>query len=568
MTQPTPQNEPITQRSPLVRFIRWLFTPRILGRLFFCVIALVTLLLLFLTVERFRGQHQWDAFLASMKAKGIPTDYESYIPRPVPDDQNFANIPFFKPYFDFVPGTQKWRDTNAINLSQQRSEASYELARAMGYEISGKMGLWPKGVRTDFLKMIEPRAPHPKTSEERPFPPIPQSLQERYGVKGGTHPEAGPALKDSHQAAQLVRDILKESFDPLAEEVRNASSKPYCRFNIYYENDIVCAILLPHLAKIKGLAQRLAWRASAELELGDPKAAFDDALLIFYLRDTIANEPILISYLVRAAIQQIGNQVVWEGLAAHQWSAAQLDQLDRGLEKTHLTEEGYQALLGEMAMGIRLADQVSHLPHSDSAWRDAGLDIPPAGLYFIPSGWFLMEKANYGRGFERLVSPMRVWLDTTHKTGAAAGDDGLKAFQTMLNDVGQVEQSIGGVSFKAILEHRVFQSMMLPALANCLQKAAYAQTTVNFLRIAFALEKHHLAKGQYPESLQGLETSAGGPVPLDLITRQPYKYRRDHDHGYTLYSIGWNAVDDQGKPGTTKTGEITQKEGDWVWRIP
>ena len=53
----------------------------------------------------------------------------------------------------------------------------------------------------------------------------------------------------------------------------------------------------------------------------------------FRLADSIRTEPFLISHLVRIAILQITLQPVWEGLAEHRWSDAQLAELDSELAK-------------------------------------------------------------------------------------------------------------------------------------------------------------------------------------------------------------------------------------------
>lgn len=55
-------------------------------------------------------------------------------------------------------------------------------------------------------------------------------------------------------------------------------------------------------------------------------------------------------------------------------------------------------------------------------------------------------------------------------------------------------------------------------------------------------------------------------LPHDVITGEPYKYRRTDDGQFVLYSVGWNEKDDGGVPGTTYFSNETH--GDWVWRYP
>jgi hypothetical protein len=79
------------------------------------------------------------------------------------------------------------------------------------------------------------------------------------------------------------------------------------------------------------------------------------------------------------------------------------------------------------------------------------------------------------------------------------------------------------------------------------------------------LERYRLANGQFPETLEALAPRFISRAPNDVITGQPYKYRRTDDGQFILYSVGWNEKDDGGVPGKTLF-DLTQ--GDWVWSYP
>src|SRR5439155_7374536 len=88
-----------------------------------------------------------------------------------------------------------------------------------------------------------------------------------------------------------------------------------------------------HLARIKDVVPRLKLKACAELAAGHSENAFEDVKLMFYAADSMKEEPILISYLVRLACLQIAIQPVWEGLAEHRWSDSQLQELQSRLQQ-------------------------------------------------------------------------------------------------------------------------------------------------------------------------------------------------------------------------------------------
>ena len=54
-------------------------------------------------------------------------------------------------------------------------------------------------------------------------------------------------------------------------------------------------------------------------------------------------------------------------------------------------------------------------------------------------------------------------------------------------------------------------------------------------------------------------------LPNDLITGEPYKYRRADNGQFVLYSVGWNEKDDGGTPGERL---YDSRDGDWIWDYP
>ena len=83
------------------------------------------------------------------------------------------------------------------------------------------------------------------------------------------------------------------------------------------------------------------------------------------------------------------------------------------------------------------------------------------------------------------------------------------------------------------------------------------QSSIHLALVACALERHRLAHGTYPETLDALVPRFIGRLPHDIIGGQPLKYRPGPGDRFTLYSVGWDEKDDGGKPGD-----------DWVWTQP
>ena len=122
------------------------------------------------------------------------------------------------------------------------------------------------------------------------------------------------------------------------------------------------AILLPHLAPAKGCVLVLRLRALAELEAGQSESALADISLALRLTEKFRSEPFLISHLVRIAMLHITEQAVWEGLAEHRWTDAQLSELDQQLAALDFVADYQRAMRAENAWLAALMDFLRHHP--------------------------------------------------------------------------------------------------------------------------------------------------------------------------------------------------------------
>jgi len=83
-------------------------------RYFFAFIALLGVVGLFYFEENWRGPRAWQKYKGEREAKGERFDPSAFVPPLVSPEENFAMTPLLAPLFDFIPGTQKWRNTNAF----------------------------------------------------------------------------------------------------------------------------------------------------------------------------------------------------------------------------------------------------------------------------------------------------------------------------------------------------------------------------------------------------------------------------------------------------------------------
>ncbi len=524
----TPVSSSAPTRFPtFARFKKWLFSWRTIRRCLIVLVGFVTLIALFYTEESWRGKRAWDDYRSRLAVQGLQMEMKAYVPPPVPDDQNFAMTPFLAPLLDFnpkplQPNQAAWRDTNGFN-------------RASGFA---------QEVPFDPAKGI--------------FPDFSQNLDFQYLLahiagmsKSNTSASAFPSRADA--AVEVLRVFA--SYQPVLDELRTASKRPYSRFNIEYDAEDPATILLPHLAVVRRIGMTLAYRASAELATGKTDAAFDDVELMIYLANSVQNEPILISHLVRVVSFNQVTRVIRDGLAGQHWSDGQLQRLQTQLEGLTLLKDLERPMNAErMAFG----DATMELVRQHHVNYFAGvLGINPGSfgniMWLFPTGWTYFEEMNYDQMFEDQIKPgydPRAGRVHPHEIEAAS----LRV--TDLLNIGTVSR---------IWHHRLFASVMLPATANIVQKSAAAQTAVDEAALACALERYRVAHGKFPVTLTALTPDFVATIPNDVITGEPLKYRLD-GNVFTLYSVGWNETDDGGKiaaPAQRELFDATQ--GDWVW---
>ena len=496
-------------------------------RLLLGLACLAGLIVLFYAVEDIRGRLAWRQFKPQWEAKGEKFDVAAFIPPPVPDDQNFAMTPVVSTTYGQV------LDRNGHHISPPNTNVVNRLQMPLDSGDGGPtngIGNWQKAISSN----LEPWQRYYRELSLKtnlfPVPPQPQTL-----------------------AADVLLALSK--YDSTIEELRRAAALPASRFPLNYDCEEPAAILLPHLAPAKGCVVILRLRSLAELETGQSEPALADISLALHLTEKIRSEPFLISQLVRIAMLQITVQPIWEGLAKHRWTDAQLSELDQQLAALDFVADYQKAVRAENAWQAAETDFLRHHPNqlANMDFYDLGegrsTRFPDLPAQLIPSGWFYQNKLRGSKFILEQFLPIGdVRQQTISPTLVKQADEALRTMRrTPYSMLGQ---------------------MFLPGLTNTPRKFAWAQAAVNLARTACALERFRLAHGKYPEALDALAPQFIAKVPHDPIDGQPVHYRPTDDGQFTLYSVGWNEKDDSGIVALTKGGSVDLDNSDWVWRYP
>ncbi len=582
--------------SRLWRCLRWLL---------FAPLALATFIALAYAVENWRGERAWRQVQRDLAARGEPTSMHELAPPPVPDDQNLALAPLLRPVLAFhrgpdgnliwedrpgqsrltsvsreawsartrPPATRSWVHGERIDLPAWQRYYQ-ELAKEVGTPKPRTPTRIDPVLAERYGLSIRTNAVTATTNREVPgFPqmrPLPPDLAARYGVGTNlTEAEFRVAFtypvpeRPGTPAADVLHALgrVDPELDALAVE---AARRPLGRFPVHYDG-APWGILLPHLAQVKKLAMVLQLRATARLSEGQAASAHADTLLAMRLAELTRDEPFLISQLVRGAAWTLALQPVWEGINDHRWDGPQLASIAERLRAVDLAVAIDRGLRGQQFSGIapvndetrvRLADEFRSFGSNRSteeALPPEQLELADRLIRYGPRGWFYQNDLTTFSRVGEECARFAAWYGTRAITNVARS----------------VEMPVLRVRPYQFIGDQFMQMLKARGAITGLLRA---QAQVHLSLAATALERHRLATGTYPASLEALVPRYLDRVPSDPMTGGPLRYLRASDGTFKLYSIGLDGLDDGGtlilpeggRSDETARGPVVTA-GDWIW---
>lgn len=490
--------------------------------------VVVTVTALFYAEEDWRGKRVWEKCRREFAAKGEGLDPRSLVPPPVPDDQNYAMTPFLAPLLDLnprrsEPGQSRWRDPagrdRVFNFGQELLDptSTNRSARRQPVDTRPDIAIWTDALGSD------------------------------------------PTNSLYSSPAEAAADVLKflQRYQPVFDELRAASRRPYSRFNVDYTEEDPFAVLLPHLGATRRVERVLVLQIRAEIVLGQNEPAYRDLQLLLFLSGSVSHESLLISKLVEAAILRDGLQQLASGLQKHLWTDSQLSELEPALAKLNLLADYQEAMRGERVLGAagleyfqrhrRQADELRNITIGQDQRPAERPNIPM--LIIMPAGWYYLDQAQIVQmNNEVLCKPVDA---LNHRLNPAEFDAGVARLK---------EQLQHGFPYDKMLSRFILQ-----IISPVAQKFAATQVAVDEARVACALERFHLSKGSYPDDLKALAPAFIVSLPRDVLTGEPFKYQRKNENEFALYSLGWNEKDDGGQVVTKADGTPDLDAADWAW---
>lgn len=349
--------------------------------------------------------------------------------------------------------------------------------------------------------------------------------------------EANEGLTEEQvQAAEAYLDQRERAF----EEVRLArDAGAVARYPVEFEKSLWAD--RDYLQGLRGLANDL--RLSLELHLAqdDTAGAVDDALSLLALSESLRNEPMIVSQLVRQAIVH----VAWNATAAvierGRPSAADLLELQRAWQETEFLESSRRTLIGERYILERLT-----IDPPPEAGKDATV---------MRNRW--SKRIDAGAS----MAMFRRAIDGSEGNFRRARNAYGK-FEVMLEDfLGRTPQPVLLLYLNTALQ--------LPAVQAAFHSASRAQVHASLAEASLACERFRRAEGRWPRELAELVPKYLPEIPVDAFGEDRLSYRLE-GAGAIVYSFGENRRDDGGKdhvPYRHNSEMIDYRSNDMIYRL-
>jgi hypothetical protein len=304
---------------------------------------------------------------------------------------------------------------------------------------------------------------------------------------------------------------------------------------------------LPHLTKLRSLAQIAEFNALLTIRSGRTDIAAESITDILGLAKTLDNEPLEVSQLARAAMIGMAAQTQEQTLSITNFTESELLGFQRNFTEAEKTNLMTRAMIGERATLIPYFCSLQGWYHAKLLFEQI-----QQGKYVTNSpdpkiGWW---KAKWLETSGFVQSDLLFYLNSTETNIAIASLSAPK--NLVLADVEKMEIK------KANQQHHDLAAVFLPGSPGLNKSEIRCFAMVRLATTSVAIERFRLDAKRLPQSLDELAPRFLPAVPTDPFDGQPLRYRR-LAKGYLIYSVGQDGQDDGGreKPSDLRPGDKT-----------
>ena len=344
------------------------------------------------------------------------------------------------------------------------------------------------------------------------------------------------------------RDIVNQNqslYDPACQAILSGP----IRFNLDASRG--SAMLLPHLAVMKNLAQTFGDRTVLALHDGNQSAAWTNLLAATRLVTAYEPEPADISHLVRIACAVLTYNTLWQSLQTDGWTDGQLARLQQEWESVDFFTNLPVTVAFQRACNVQAREFERQRSIRDDYTFTEFCKMAvqyPSGLWSeLKGNWKQHDYRQHG-SYEDQQALLLFYRDREvelRNAVRAATWAQMRQLPGVTNEI--PFQSKYNSPAQALMNLRRIGMGFQRQGASLLGRSAEAEALRRISITALALERYHGKHGSYPNSLAELSPEfLNTPLP-DFMDGQPLRYRLAADGHFLLYSVGLDGVDNGGK---------------------
>jgi hypothetical protein len=375
-----------------------------------------------------------------------------------------------------------------------------------------------------------------------------KTASQRDREKGGKWPDFTKLPKDGPlgQSAESFLAEYERRNRKTIDDLQAGFNMPHVRRPLVPEGFSGDADEWVRLSEALGVKSRYAYdglemRAEAALMTGAPGTAAESIELAVRLAEWVGSRQMMVSVMIEAVGMRTMIRPLRIGVEDHLWRQEDLERIERALKRPQIREQARRAIQTEVLM-----------MHLWQGWKDHRSRLKEQGFWEMkrpgfqawlvdhavrqaPDGWFDVNATKIVRGTLECLAvldgpgPAAVWWQ-----------EGQRMQQ-------EYQESAAW--------NRVFPGYA-PGV-SMLKLAARWGVERQLMLTVCALERHYLAHGRYPDTLDALPAEAR----IDPLHGTPFCYRVT-DGKFALYSSGPDGKDDGG---IKKPKRAFTDQADWIW---
>lgn len=313
--------------------------------------------------------------------------------------------------------------------------------------------------------------------------------------------------------------VALQPIKPLLDEVREAARTRPLAALAPRETPLGPPLVDAHVVHMIGTA--LAVRGAAELALGQNDGAAADILAAQRLGNALADRPAtLLNIMVALAIHGFAGEAVSAGCQSQAWNEAQLTRFAQNMEALQPLANFREALRAERVQVLYALDVKPAPPGMMPTW--------PSWLF---SGWAQQNKVNYSRR-----------LDSDILTRIQLAPDRISPLPPAYN-----QPASRTAKFSLLSPYSGLSDLALSNIGNVLLNFGESAERCQLATLSWAIERHRLAKGRVPGTLDELVPTFLPKAPLGIFDGQPLRMSTGPKGEILLYSSGKNGRDEGGR---------------------